>query len=325
VPANLTPIYKAAEARYKQAKSPEEKLDALEEMLRTIPKHKGTEKMCADIKSQISKTRDMILQARQSGRKGISYHIPKEGSAQCVLVGPPNAGKSSILAHFTNAPAVVADYAYSTVKPQPGILHYENLSFQIIDLPPVSKDFLESWMPSVIRVADLILLVAGLDDIFGLDCVLQRLQNPKTQFVCSFEEAEYQGHIAKIPALILATKLDHPDAETNLEMLTEIYGRFQIIPVSIMHPDDAHKLGSKIYSFLQLVRIYTQAPGKKPNMDQPIVLRRGSTVLDAARLIHKDFAASLKYARVWGTGKFDGQRVQRDYILEEGDIIEFKI
>ncbi|MBN1356616.1 TGS domain-containing protein [bacterium] len=325
MPANLTPDYLAAEARFKQAKTPEDRIEALEEMLRTIPKHKGTEKMRADIKRRLSKTRGILEQKKKTGRKGPSLHPAREGCAQCVLVGPPNSGKSSILSNFTNAPAVVGDYPYTTVKPMPGMLRYENISFQLIDLPPISSEFMETWIPSLVRVAELVLPVVGLDDIAGLDIVIQRLKTAKIELVNHIDRALYHGSTVKLPALILANKTDHADASVSLEILQEEYPDFSILPLSTFNPVDAAKLGRSIYEFLDLIRVYTKAPGKEPNRDQPIVLRRGSVLLDAAEEIHKDFVQELKFARVWGAGKFDGQRVQRDYVLTEGDVIEFKV
>ncbi|MBN1551552.1 TGS domain-containing protein [bacterium] len=325
MPANLTPEYLAAEERFKKSKTAEEKLEALEAMLRTIPKHKGTEKMRADIKRRISKTKGIIEQKKSSGKKGISYHIPKEGCAQITLVGPPNTGKSSIVGNFTGAPTVIGDYPYSTIKPQPGMLFYENIAYQLVDLPPISAEFLEPWVPSLIRVCDVVLLTIGLDDISQLDIVIQRLHASKIRLTDTFSEANYYASEVVLPALIIANKSDHHDAQINLELLKETYTQYRIVPLSSFNPSDANLLGRELYDMLQLIRVYTQAPGKEPRIDQPIVLRKGAVLLDAAQEIHKDFAHNLKYARVWGKNTFDGQRVQRDYVLNEGDIIEFKL
>ncbi len=325
MPANLTPGYKAAEARYRSAGSVDEKLDALEEMLRTIPKHKGTEKMRSDIKQRISKTKNQMEQSKASGKKGITYHIPKEGAAQAVLIGPANAGKSSLLASFTNANANVAEYPYTTIKPQPGMLLYENLNFQLIDLPPVSEDFMEPWVPGLARVSDIILLVVGLDNIDELETVIQRMNESKIELVPTVAGADYNARIVKIPAVIIANKKDVSDASDNLALLREFYCELKILPVSSSDPLDSLTIGRHIFETLDLIRVYTRAPGKKENLELPIVLRRGALVLDVLNQIHKDFAEDLKFARIWGSGKFDGQRVQKDYEVHEGDILEFKI
>ena len=325
MPANLTPEFKAAEAKFKQAKTLDEKLQCLQEMLRTIPKHKGTEKMRADIKRRISKTKDSIEQSQSGGKKGISYHVPAEGAAQCTLVGPPNSGKSSIIANFTNAPATVAEYPYTTMFPQPAMLEYENIQFQLIDLPAISNDFLEPWVISLIRVSDMILLVVGLDDIAPLETVIHLLNNHKIYLTDHYLDASYHDSIVKLPTVIIANKLDDNDADIALELLRDEFTDLPILPISTQHPNDAQKIGSHLYESLHLVRFYTQPPGKKPSFDKPVVIRKGDTLIDAAREIHKDFANELKFARVWGEKTFDGQRVHRDYEIQEGDIIEFKI
>ncbi len=325
MPANLTPQYKAAEAQYKQAQTASEKIQALEEMYRAIPKHKGTEKLCADIKQRLSKARKQLELSHRSQKKGISFHVAPEGAAQIVLVGPPNSGKSSILAGFTNANATVADYPFATQKPLPGMLHWENVQFQLVDLPPLSDEFYEPWVPSLVRVSDMVLLVVSMDTIDQVDTILKIMDDCKISLVNNYASSDYHGRIVKIPAIIAATKTDFPDAEISLELLKETCEHLSILPLSGNNPGDAVILGRKIFETLELVRVYTKAPGKDANMNQPVIVRKGSTLIDVTSEIHKDFAEDMKYARVWGSGKFDGQKIQRDYIVEEGDIFEFKV
>jgi ribosome-interacting GTPase 1 len=73
---------------------------------------------------------------------------------------------------------------------------------------------------------------------------------------------------------------------------------------------------------LDVIRIYSKKPGKKADTDAPYVVRRGTTVLDAAGIVHKDFAQHLKYARLWRRGALEGQMVSREHVLEDGDILE---
>ncbi|HPQ39155.1 MAG TPA: 50S ribosome-binding GTPase [bacterium] len=325
MPANLTPQYKAAEAKFKAARTIEEKIDALEEMYRTIPKHKGTEKMRADIKQRLSKARQQKEQAARSGKKGISFHIPKDGAAQVTLVGPPNSGKSALLNAFTNADADVADYPYTTQRPQPGMMPWENLSIQLVDLPSISDEFCEPWVPSLIRVSDLVLLIVGADNPGGLDIILEILEEYKTELVHTYEDADYHGRIVRLPAILVAMKSDLEDADVGAELLKEAYPDFELIRLSAFNPAGIHMLGRRILEKLNLIRVYTRAPGHDADMTQPIIVRQGSTLMDVAVEIHKDFASDLKFARVWGSGKFDGQRINRDYIVQEGDIFEFKV
>ena len=143
MPANLTPEYLAAEEEFKSAQSHEEKIAALERMLSTVPKHKGTEKLQADIKRRLSRER------KEGHKKGGARTVPfwlvkKEGAGQVALIGPPNAGKSSLLAALTNARPEVADYPFTTHAPTPGMMAYENIQVQLIDLPPVSRSEVSS-------------------------------------------------------------------------------------------------------------------------------------------------------------------------------------
>ena len=101
MPANLTPEYLQAEREYRDAKTEEERLRCLERMLSTIPKHKGTDKMQADIRRKISKTKERIEQHKKQSKKGFSYRVLKEGAGQIAFVGPPNAGKSALLTRLT--------------------------------------------------------------------------------------------------------------------------------------------------------------------------------------------------------------------------------
>ncbi|MBN1879281.1 50S ribosome-binding GTPase [bacterium] len=325
MPANLTPQYKSAEARYKSAQSIQEKIDALEEMYRTIPKHKGTEKLCADIKQRLSKARQQQEQAGRSTKKGVSFHVPREGAAQITLAGLPNSGKSSIVSGFTNAAATVADYPFTTQRPLPGMLSWENVQFQLIDLPALSRDFFEPYIPSLIRVSDMVMVVVDLENIEGFEVVHDILLDNKIELVPSFKDADYHSRIVRIPAIVCATKKDCPDSAISLELLREVSGNLEVLTIESRNPADAHRLGRTIFEHLDLVRVYTKAPGKEANMNTPIVIRKGSTLMDVTSEIHKDFSEDMKYARVWGSGKFDGQRIQRDYIIEEGDIFEFKV
>jgi len=142
MPANLTPDYLAAERDYKQAATPAERIAALERMLATVPKHKGTEKIQADLKRRLSQAR------KESTKKGAAHSVPfylveKEGAGQVVLLGPPNAGKSQLVAALTHAHPEVADYPFTTRLPTPGMMSYQNVQIQLIDLPPLSEEFME--------------------------------------------------------------------------------------------------------------------------------------------------------------------------------------
>ena len=280
--------------------------------------------MRADIKRRISKSKQSIQQ-QKSGHRGISHHIPREGAAQCVLLGPPNSGKSSIVARYTNANPTVGDYLYTTHTPKPGMLTYENITFQLIDMPPISVEYMESFVPSLARVGNLILLVVALDEPELLDIVIERLKDSKLELVPHIRDSDYNASVVRMPTVILANKCDVDEANLQLDLLRETYSDLPILPISTFRDTHAAVIGRTIYENLDFIRIYTKAPGKQPIMDQPVIMQRGDTLIKAAQDIHKDFANNLKFARVWGGKTFDGQRVQRDYELCEGDIVEFNI
>jgi hypothetical protein len=352
LPANLTPIYRAAEEKYREAETPEERLAALEEMLKTIPKHKGTEKMQADIKRRISRTKDEILQGKKAGiRQKISYTVKREGAGQVALVGPANVGKSALLAAISKADPEVADYPFTTQVPQPGMVRWENVQVQVIDLPPFDPELSPSWLSGTVRSADCLAVVLSLgsDDIlseaeetFGL------LEKRNTWLVPGSPPAglkpNAEGHqplpgppvpagdpdedqppVKRWPALIVATKLDAPGAADRLALLKEVCPALPILAVSVVQGWGLEELKAWLFSVLDKIRIYTKAPGKKVDMDAPFVIPRASTVLDAAAAVHKDFAKGLKLARVWSDRTFEGQAVPRDYVLEDGDIIELRM
>jgi len=84
-------------------------------------------------------------------------------------------------------------------------------------------------------------------------------------------------------------------------------------------------LKDRLYNLLDVIRIYGKSSDRPADMERPFILKRGSTVLDFAGQVHKDFPEQLKSALVWGSSKFDGQAVAREYVLEDGDIVELQL
>jgi ribosome-interacting GTPase 1 len=327
MPANLTPQYLEADRRFKAAKTIEEKVAALEEMLALIPKHKGTEHLQGDLKRRLAKLRAEAEQARRR-RGGFSTSVDREGAGQVVLVGPPNAGKSSLVACLTKAQSEVGDYPFTTRRPIAGMMQFVNIQIQLVDLPAVSDEYMEPWVPSLVRPADLALLIADLASpsvLEDLEKVIAILDRRKVALVSPGSPPPPTGW-AHVPTLLLANKADTASAETVLEILRSEYrSRFPVHAVSAQTGRGLEPLRRTIYDGLRIVRVYSKPPGKEPSMQSPVVLPRGSTIVEMAAAIHKDFARQLKYARVWGGTKFSGQRVQRDYVVQEGDVIELHI
>jgi len=269
MPANLPPQYFEAEKKFRLAKNPADKIVAVEEMLAIMPKHKGTDHLRAELRRRIAKLTQ--VSEKKAATQRASMLIDKEGAAQVVVIGLPNAGKSQLVSRVTNASPTVAEYPFTTHIATPGMMEFENIQIQLIDTPPLTEQSIEWWLPHMIRRADALLLVVDLSS----------------------------APLAQVEAIFIA--------------------------VSAREGVGLEELRRKIYQVLDIIRVYTKAPGKKPEFDDPIILDRGSTLEDAAASVHKDFAAKLKYARIWGSGKHDGIMAKRDHVLQDGDIIELHL
>lgn len=317
MPANLTPEYFQAEQRFKSASSTPEKLAALEEMLRSIPKHKGTEKMQADLKRRLSRLRKESQKKKSTTSQRPFYYLEREGAGQVVLCGPPSCGKSQVLANLTHARPEIAEYPFTTRVPQPGMMSYEDIQIQLVDTPPLSPEFLEPWQLAMIKQADLALLLFDVNDPHLLE---------HTEFVLSTLEKKeiLPGGTVCPPVIVLGNKTDLPEGRENFMAWQELYKkRFQAEPFSALLEGDLNQIRNRIFQLLKIVRVYTKAPGKKPEEKPvPYVLKKGSTIREAAVTVHKDLGENFKFARVWGKTRFEGQMVERSYVLEDGDLVE---
>jgi ribosome-interacting GTPase 1 len=328
MPANLTPQYLDAELKFKQAKTTPEKIKALEVMMAVIPKHKGTERLRGQLKSRMAKLKEELQKRPTVAKAEQAYHIKREGAAQVVLLGLPNSGKSTLLSQITHASSEAADYPFTTQKPIPGMMKFENLQIQLVDTPPIQSDHIEPGFPNLIRNADGLLLLVDLteDPIFQMEVLLEELNEMKIKGAGKGPTLSPDMGWVSLRALLVGNKCEVKNA-------MEAYGRlenrfrdtFPILPVSVRGGMNLDELRKEIYQILNILRVYTKTPGKEPDRTEPVILKKGSTVEDVALSVHKDFAAKLRYAKVWGSGKFDGQMVKRDYLVNEGDIIELHI
>jgi len=349
MPANLSPEYKRAEQAFRMAREPRERLECLKEMLRTIPRHKGTEHLQADIKSRIRELTDEIGATHAGAAHRHSAHAVRyEGAAQICLIGPPNSGKSTLHAILTGSKAAVGAFPGTTREPLPGMLHFEDIAFQIVDLPPISRGRMEPWMSGLLQTADAAWLVVDLADPECAEQVVEvcgELAQRKITFTdrwpgCSGEHAaeaspgtaahsERQTQdssdalTAELPTLLVANKSDLDPGADEVSVLEELAGvRFPAFAVSAKSGHGLERLAPFVFSGLGIVRVYTKPPGQPPDRTRPFIVRRGNTVSDVARLVHQDVARSLKFARLWGSGAFDGQQVGPDHAVADGDVVE---
>jgi small GTP-binding protein len=330
MPANLTPQYIEAEHEYKKAQGPEEKLEALKKMWALLPKHKGTDKLQAELKAKISAAKEDIEHAKKTGKKGgVSYKIPTQGAGQYVIVGAPNVGKSRLLTRLTRAHAEVAPYPFTTREPHAGMMEWQDVKVQLIDTPPITPDFMEGWASSMVRAADAALFMVDLGDDdgpFAADSVLDRLKEVKTILAGEPAADDEDYSIQYVKTLLLANKIDLPGAAERLEIVREMYGsRFPIHVLSAEHGQGLEDVRDAIYRFLNVIRVYTKQPGKPPDMTSPYTVPAGATLVEMAAQVHRDFAEHLKSARIWGTGVFDGQPVKRDHVLHDKDVVELHL
>ncbi|MEW6377749.1 MAG: GTPase [Thermodesulfobacteriota bacterium] len=328
MPANLTPQYLEAEAKFKQAKTTSEKIKVLEVMMAVIPKHKGTEKLRGQLKNRMAKLKEELQRRPTIGRAEQAYHIKKEGAAQVVLLGLPNSGKSALFSKITQAFSEVADYPFTTQKPIPGMMKFENLQIQLVDTPPIQLDHVEPGFPNLIRNANALLPVVDLteDPIFQMEILLEELNRMRIKMVGKGPIPILEEGWAFQKALLLGNKCDIRNAMEGYRAFEDHFkDTFAILPLSAKEGMNFEELKREVYQLLDIVRVYTKVPGKNPDLTEPVVLKKGCTVEDVALSVHKDFAAKLRYAKIWGSGKFDGQMVKRDYQVSEGDVIELHI
>ncbi len=326
MPANLTPDYLAAEARFREAVTTEEKLAALNEMYATIPKHKGTEKLRADIKRRISKLREKDKQGKK-GRRFDEFHVEKQGAGQIVLLGPPNSGRSTLLSRLTSAEPEIADYPHTTRSPMPGMMEFEDISIQLVDTPPMFGEHTEGGVISLARNSDAVAVVVDASENELLDQIEEtRQETAKSRTILmgarSKDEELPIGTVTR-PALVIASKIDLPGAEDNLDVLREFYAaEFDICAVSALTGEGLEALRRAMFDLLGIIRVYTKVLGKPPDLTKPFTIRRGSTLMDFAAVVHKDFVRRLRFARAWGKHHLDGAQIGRDHVLEDGDIVE---
>src|SRR5215471_14257604 len=236
VPANLSPEYKAAEAAFRTAREPRERLDRLRDMLRTIPKHKGTDHLQADIKRRIKELAEEIEAPKKGPARGAPSHVVRpEGAAQLALLGPPNTGKSALHVRLTASHAHVAEYPFTTQEPQAGMMTHEDVHFELVDLPAVSPEHPVPWLATTLQTADGCLLVVDLTEsscVEQIQALHAVLRGRRVTLVADWKSPTVAGvpeegdpFALRLPTLMLLNKVDLiPDVNVELQVFRELTG-----------------------------------------------------------------------------------------------------
>ncbi len=306
MPINAGYEYGQAEKKVLEAKTLQEKIKALEELLSVSPSHKGAEKLRLEIKTKISKLREKVEKERSKKAGGFSLSIKKEGAAQVALVGLTNSGKSFILNKLTGAKVEIADYAFTTKMPEIGVMDYNGVKIQLVEVPAIFQGFMDSEKGpsflSIARSADLVVIVIdGTED-------------------CEKDLKIITGEFNKAYVALKKVKQEKTEYEIKkcVVVVNKVMKNFKC-PYPVCWVDD---LKQGIWNMLDLIYVQTKLPGKKPDWP-PVALKVGSSLLDLAGIVHKDFVKNFKYARIWGKSvKHNSSAVGLEHVLKEGDIVE---
>jgi ribosome-interacting GTPase 1 len=324
MPANLTPVYLKADKWFKEATTDEERILALEEMMRVIPKHKGTDHMRAELRKKYSALKESAEKKKKASHGLDIFHIPKSGAGQAALLGLPNSGKSAIVSAVTHAKAQVADFPFTTSIPLPGMAQFEDIKIEIVDMPPITADYAPAGIVNTFRNCDLIGVVIDLSSDIGrqVKVCFDFLESKRLMPDLNNPILDESGKSLARKSFIIATKKDSALSDAIDILKKQLTRPIEITAISVNDRTSLDKMLADIFRLLDIVRVYAKKPGHEPDMKDPFVLPKGSNVMDLSRSIHKELAEKLKTARCWGSGVHDGQNVHKTHILNDKDIIE---
>ncbi len=299
---NVSYEYVKAEKEYYKSSTDEERLKALEEMIRFVPGHKGGENLRKNLKNRYKKLKQELEKSKKSKKRGVKKGIRKE-EMQAVLTGLTNSGKSSILKALTNAHPRVGNYGFTTQIPEIGTLNFHGCNIQIIDMPPIAS---ENFDKGVLNNTDLLLII--IEKISDIDNLINFIKNPD------------------IKKLIVFNKIDlHDNNEKRKINETLRSKKYNFVVISAIKSEGIEKLKEKIFESFNVIRVYTKRPGKdKEKDDVPVILPPNSTLGDVAEKILHGYSKKVKYAKIWGpSSKFSGQQIGLKHIVKDMDVVEF--
>lgn len=329
MPANLTPEYRKAEESFRAAKTIDEKIERLEEMISTLPKHKGTDHLHADLRRRMATLQKQLDGVDRKRRHDSSAEIAREGAAQIILIGPPSSGKSTILDLLTNAHPEIGSFPFTTHTMQPGMVPFEDIMIQLVDTPPVTSDFMPRHLLSIVRKADGLLLVTDMSSDSTLDDVNAVIEAFTSRHVRLGGKSSGDWHDTvtrdNLETRVIANKMDAPDAEERCMLLRQMLGPSLIIfPVSCVTGKNVPELPRMMFQWMKIVRVYTKVPGEKAERKNPYTVFEGQCVGDICSRIHKDFSEKLRFARLW-RGTDNPITVSRYESVRDGDILELHV
>ena len=312
MPINAHPEYLNAEVKYHQASTPEERLLALEKMIKFLPKHKGAETLRKNIRTRYKKLKQELLikKKKSKGKKGI-----RKEDLQAVIIGLTNSGKSSILKVLTNAQPRIASYGFTTNTPEIGTLNYQGCNIQIIDLPPIASD---NFDKGIVNNADTILIVV--EKIHEIKPLLELLKGKDKEGKRSLPLPKNKD--AK--KILVFNKIDTYDEETKRKISETLKSkRYNFILISCRTTEGINELKEKIFKSFNVLRIYTKTQGKRQD-SIPVILKPNSTLKNVAEKILHGYSKRVKYAKITGpSSKFKNQKIGLSHIVKDKDVVEF--
>lgn len=329
MPTNLPADYFNAEERFRSATTPEDKIKYLEEMMSTIPKHKGTDHLRSDLRKKLSKLKTAATSKKTTKKQVSPYHINKEGAGQIVIIGCTNAGKSSLVQTQTNAEPEISQVPFTTWSPMPGMMYIDNIQVQLIDTPPFCEEYIDPEFLNLIRRVDLVLIMLDLhtDPVQQLKFIYQKLQENRIAPQHLEGLIEVEDFLLYVPSLVLVNKYDSEEYEEHYQIFKELLDLdYPMVPMSAKTGYNIDTFKQTVFDMLGVIRVYSKAPGKEVDKTAPFVIEKGTVMGDFAGKVHKDFQENLKSARIWGTSAdFPGQMVSRTHVLEDEDVVELQI